>query len=149
MATLYVNLRGVTLPPIDGIIVREFRRSIAETIMTSIEPACDGIKVDYVAESLRRSALTLVLNDIEGVSTANITQGAARFAKDSPLIIDVICSAQKGKGNGSRMLSLWMDIAHALGFTGVQAKPIKSAIPFYTKNGFEARREFMVKNICL
>jgi hypothetical protein len=141
---LYVNVRDVTLPHIDGINIREFRRDVAENIMNCIAytRAHSGIKTEYMAKSLCSSALLLVIRNastknIEGVATANVL-------RDKPLSLVTICSVVKGAGVGSRMLGILINIARVLGLPGVQVKPISSAVSFYLKNGFEHRGALMV-----
>jgi hypothetical protein len=142
--TLYVNVRDVTLPHIDGLNIQEFRRDIAENVMNCIARvhAHQGINTEYMAKSLCSSALLLVMrdaetNDMEGVATANVL-------RDKPLSLVTICSVVKGVGVGSRMLDILANIARVLGLPGIQVKPIKSATPFYLRNGFEPRGNVLV-----
>ena len=127
-------------------------------LVTSGELCNDKIDHEEIAEQLYSSDLILILVDYSEVETGSGDGKVIGFALVSYINrssggyckLDILCGS--GRGSGSQLLNLIVDIIFSTGVTKITVDSLKSAETFYLSRGFEILQKTpyftkMVKNI--
>jgi hypothetical protein len=115
---------------------KEFCKMIVGNVQANRSQFCGNINDRFMEDSLRVcNALVMLdngVNDVIGFATLFF------LLDDNEVYIDVICTNQKYKGGGHKMISKIKELSEMMGFKSIELSSLTEAVGFYIgKEDFE------------
>jgi hypothetical protein len=119
---------------------KEFGKMIVENVQANRSQFCSIIDNKFIMDSLKTcNALVMLdngVNDVIGFATLFF------LLDDNEVYIDVICTNQKYKGGGHKMISKIKEICEILDIKSIELSSLTEAVGFYIgKEDFECNNE--------
>jgi hypothetical protein len=119
---------------------KEFGKMIVENVQANRNKFCSIIDNKFMEDSLKTcNALVMLdngVNDVIGFATLFF------LLDDNEVYIDVICTNQKYKGGGHKMISKIKELSELMGFKSIELSSLTEAVGFYIgKEDFECSNE--------